>query len=126
MVDEAITDYQGDATRIYLTGLSYGGFGTWHMASAHPDRWAAIAPICGGGNPQQAQAIAREQTPVWIFQGGRDTTVKPKYVLQMAQALEKAGHSAVRFTVHEDLPHNVWTRVYEGSDIYDWLLKHRR
>lgn len=125
MVDEVLADYQGDPARVYLTGLSYGGFGTWHMASAHPDRWAAIAPICGGGNPEQARIIAKKQTPVWIFQGGRDTTVKPKYVLRMAQELEKDGHPEVRLTVHEDLPHNVWTRVYEGRDIYDWLLKHR-
>lgn len=126
MIDSTIGEFRGDADRVYLTGLSYGGFGTWHMAAAHPQRWAAIAPICGAGSAQQAKRIAEARLPVWIFQGGRDPTVKAEYVLQSARDLEAAGHPEVRMTVHEDLGHNVWTRVYEGWDLYNWFLAHRR
>jgi predicted peptidase len=126
MVDSTIGEFRGDADRVYLTGLSYGGFGTWHMAAGHPDRWAAIAPICGAGSTQQAKSIAEARLPVWIFQGGRDPTVKAEYVLQTARGLEAAGHPEVRMTVHEDLSHNVWTRVYEGDDLYNWFLRQRR
>ena len=126
MVDSTIGEFRGDADRVYLTGLSYGGFGTWHMAAGHPDRWAAIAPICGAGSTQQAKSIAEARLPVWIFQGGRDPTVKAEYVLQTARDLEAAGHPEVRMTVHEDLGHNVWTRVYEGWDLYNWFLANRR
>ena len=70
--------------------------------------------------------IAEAKLPIWIFQGGRDTTVLPEWVLATAVALEEAGHSEVRFTVHEDRPHDAWTRVYEGWDLYNWFLSHRR
>ena len=97
-----------------MTGLSFGGAGTWHLAMADPRRWAAIAPICGPGDPSRVDQIANAKTPVWVFQGGRDTVVRPERVLETVTALEAAGHPEVLFTVHEDLGHNVWTRVYEG------------
>jgi len=126
MVDEVLRDYRADTGRVYLTGLSYGGFGTWHMAAAHPERWAAVAPICGAGNPKTLERIAAAKLPIWIFQGGRDRLVRPEWVLASAAALEQAGHPGVRFTVHEDMGHNVWSRVYEGLDLYNWFLSHRR
>ena len=126
MVDTTLRDYRADPDRVYLTGLSYGGFGTWHLAAAYPNRWAAIAPICGGANPDLADKLAQVQMPVWIFQGGRDLLIKPQWIYDMANALEKAGHPTVRFTVHEDLGHNAWTRVYAGEDLYQWFLMHRR
>ena len=126
MVDDTLRDYRADPDRVYVTGLSYGGFGTWHFAGAYPERWAAVAPICGAGNPNSIPNIAEAKLPIWIFAGGRDTTVLPEWVLASAVALEKAGHPDVRFTVHEDRPHDTWTRVYEGWDLYNWFLKHRR
>ena len=123
MVDVTLSEYRADPSRVYLTGLSYGGYGTWYMAMAHPQRWAAIAPICGGGNPALAHRLADMQKPVWIFHGGRDEVVLPKYSYEMANALEAAGHESVRLTVHEDLPHNCWERVYSGEDLYNWLLE---
>ena len=125
IVDATLHDYRADAARIYLTGLSYGGFGTWHMAAAYPHRWAAIAPMCGAGDQKLMPRLADVKMPVWVFQGGRDTLVRPEWVLGTVKALEAAGHPNVRFTVHEDLPHNVWTRVYEGWDLYNWFLSHR-
>jgi predicted peptidase len=126
MVDHVLRDYQTDADRVYVTGLSYGGHGTWHLGMTHPERWAAIAPICGDANPQAVGKMAERQLPVWIFQGGRDLRIKPQWIFDVANALEAAGHPEVRFTVHEDLPHDCWTRVYAGQDLYDWFLEHTR
>lgn len=94
------------------------------MATTHPERWAAIAPICGEGNPELAHRLT--YLPIWIFQGGRDKVIRPQWVYAMANALEQAGHQSVRLTVHEDMGHDVWTRVYAGEDLYNWLLSHRR
>ena len=126
MVDSTLREFRTDEDRVYLTGLSFGGAGTWHLAMTDPNRWAAIAPICGPGDPSRVDPIANARTPVWVFQGGRDTVVRPERVLETVTALEAAGHPEVRFTVHEDLGHNVWTRVYEGWDLYAWFLAHRR
>ncbi|MPY87582.1 MAG: prolyl oligopeptidase family serine peptidase [Luteitalea sp.] len=126
MVDNTLADYRADTGRVYLTGLSYGGYGTWFLGTRHPKRWAAIAPICGDGDPKLVDRLVAQELPLWIFHGGRDTVVQPWRSLEMAVALEAAGHPDVRLTVHEDLGHNVWTRVYEGQDLYSWFLKHRR
>ena len=126
MLDSTLREFRADTDRVYLTGLSFGGAGTWHLAMADPKRWAAIAPVCGPGDPGRVDRIANAKTPVWVFQGGRDTVVRPERVLEAVTALEAAGHPDVRFTVHEDLGHNVWTRVYEGWDLYAWFLAHRR
>jgi predicted esterase len=125
MVDTTLRDYRADPKRVCLTGLSYGGFGTWYLATAHPNRWAAIAPICGGANPELATRLAEVQMPIWAFHGGRDKWVKHHWIYEMANALEKAGHRSVRFTVHEDLGHDSYTRVYAGADLYQWFLTHR-
>lgn len=126
MVDRTIDDFRGDPDRVYLTGLSMGGYGTFALASSHPEKWAAAAPICGTGEGVHVENIAEAKLPIWILTGGRDTGVKPEFVIQSARALEAAGHPEVRLTVHEDLPHNVWTRVYEGWDLYQWMLAQRR
>ena len=126
MVDDTLREFRADKDRVYLTGLSFGGAGTWHLAMANPNRWAAIAPICGPGDTSRVDRIANAKVPVWVFQGGRDTVVRPERVLETVTALEAAGHPDVRFTVHEDLGHNVWTRVYEGWDLYAWFLAHRQ
>lgn len=123
MVDNAIAEYQGDPDRVYLTGLSYGGFGTWYMATHHPQRWAAVAPICGAGENDLVHRIG--QLPVWLFQGGRDTVVLAEWSLATADALDEAGGN-VRVTVHEELGHDSWTRPYAGQELYDWFLSHRR
>lgn len=71
-------------------------------------------------------ALAGAKLPVWIFEGGRDPVVKPEWVMATSRAPEEAGRPAVRVTVHEDLAHNAWTRVYEGWDLYRWFLRQRR
>jgi predicted peptidase len=126
ILDEVLRDYRGDPHRVYLTGVSYGGYGTFYMAAAHPDRWAAAAPIVGTGDPDTATVLAERDLPIWMFGGGRDGSVRVGWLYEMAQALEAAGHSSVRFTVHEDTGHDAWKRVYAGQDLYDWFLSYVR
>ena len=124
MVDKILSEFRADPERVYLTGLSYGGFGTFDMAARYPERWAAIAPIVGTGDLEHAEIISKARIPIWMFGGGKDTVVKPHWLYQMAAALESAGHPALRFTVHEDMDHDAWKRVYEGEDLYNWLLSY--
>ena len=124
MLDKVQQEYQVDVNKTYLSGLSYGGFGTWYMASKHPKRFAAIAPVVGWGHPSLMSPIAEHQIPVWQFAGGRDSAVNIQYFYAGIDKLEQQGHHSVRFTVHEDKGHDAWTRVYSGDDLYQWLLLH--
>lgn len=126
IITSVLDTYHADADRLYLTGLSYGGYGTWYLASHHPELFAAIAPVVGWGHPDLMLALANPPMPVWVFAGGRDGAVLTKHFFPGLNKLEELGHPEVRFTIHEDMNHDVWERVYGGQDIYDWLLLHRR
>ncbi|MEM8932760.1 MAG: prolyl oligopeptidase family serine peptidase, partial [Acidobacteriota bacterium] len=125
LLDLVATRYRTDPARVYLTGLSYGGFGTWYLASKHPERFAAMAPVAGWGHPELIPPLARRRLPVWAFAGGRDPAILVQHFYPGLNALEARGHDDVRFTVREDRGHDVWRRVYASSDLYDWLLSHR-
>jgi predicted esterase len=116
--------YRIDPDRVYLTGLSMGGFGTWSTALEYPDRFAAIAPICGGGDPLDAARIVN--IPVWDFHGAKDTTVPIRLSEEMVAALKKAGAKEVEFTVYPDAGHDAWTETYDNPKLYEWLLSHKR
>jgi predicted peptidase len=123
MIDHVLENYNADSNKVYLSGLSYGGFGTWHLASSYPDRFAAIAPVVGWGHPDLMGPIAEHDIPVWAFSGGRDPVVRTKYFYPGINKLEELGHTHVRFTTHEDMGHDAWKRVYGGEDLYSWLLE---
>jgi predicted peptidase len=89
ILEEVRKDYKIDGNRVYLTGLSLGGFGTWSLATAHPEMWAAIVPICGGGNPANADKI--KDIPCWCFHGTADKNVPVQKSRDMIEALKKAG-----------------------------------
>jgi len=125
MLDHVQDKFRVDVNKTYLSGLSYGGFGTWYMASKYPERFAAIAPVVGWGHPSLMKPIAEHKLPVWVFAGGRDNAVNIKYFYAGLNQLEKLGHDNVRFTVHEDKGHDAWTRVYSGDDLYQWLLSNK-
>jgi predicted peptidase len=125
ILDSVQTSFRTDPARVYLTGISYGGFGTWYLASRHPERFAAISPVVAWGHPELMPPLAEREIPLWVFAGGRDPLVAPRYFYPGLQALEELGHTEVRFTIHEDMGHDAWRRVYAGSDLYDWLLEHR-
>jgi len=122
MIDHTIADFKGDSRRVYLTGLSYGGFGAWYLAARHPRKFAALAPIVGYGHPDHAEPIARAKLPLWVFAGGRDGVVPLRYFYPVLNKLETLGHPEVRFTIEQDLGHFTWVRVYEGGDLYSWML----
>jgi predicted peptidase len=126
ILDDVIRTQRGDPKRQYLTGLSYGGYGTWYMASKYPDRFAAIVPVVGYGHPDSMQPIAAAKLPIWCFAGGRDGGVHPKYFYPAFNRLEALGHKDFRFTIEADMGHDVWARTYAGNDVYDWLLAHRK
>lgn len=125
-LDHVLAKYKGDPKRVYLTGISLGGFGTWYLASKHPEKFAAIAPVVGYGVPSMAPALAKPPMPMWVFAGGRDNGVKVKYFYPLLNELEKLGHPQVRFTIEADMDHDAWIRVYMGKDLYDWFLTHSK
>ena len=109
-----------DTDRIYLTGLSMGGYGTWETAIKYPNLFAAIAPICGRGDPAMAERI--KHIPTWIFHGAKDTVVPEHYSAEMYMALEPYGKA--NYTVYPDAEHDSWTDTYENKLLYDWMLSH--
>ncbi len=127
MVDHVLAAYKGDPKRVYLTGLSYGGAGTWYLAAKHPEKFAAIAPIVGPGPVAMAPVLAAAKLPMWVFAGGRDdTNNRVKYFYPLLNKLEELGHPDVRFTIEADMGHNTWIRVYAGQDLYTWFLSHSK
>ena len=123
LLDDIISRYRIDEDRIYVTGISMGGFGAWSLAIAYPDRFAAIAPICGGGNPDDAERITH--LPIWVFHGAKDTVVPLQRSQEMVTALDKAGTN-VKFTVYPDAEHDSWTETYNNPELYEWFLKQTR
>ena len=132
LLDEIAAKHKVDAKRVYLTGLSMGGFGTWSYAMKNPGRFAAIVPICGGGEPSVVRRMARlkqaelTSLPVWVFHGAKDPTVALDESQQMVDALKKAGATNVQFTIYPEAKHDSWTETYNNPELYAWLLKHSR
>ncbi|MGE5608986.1 MAG: prolyl oligopeptidase family serine peptidase [Bacillota bacterium] len=123
LLDEIMASYRVDADRVYLTGLSMGGFGTWDLAMRSPGRFAAIAPICGGGNPVMAFRI--KDIPAWVFHGEADPVVPLQRSVEMVEALKKV-KADVKFTTYPGVGHDSWTQTYENPELYTWFLSHRR
>ncbi len=122
-LDAALAAYRVDEARVYLTGLSMGGFGTWEAIERMPERWAAAVAVCGGGNPIGLSAA--RGVPVWAFHGALDPVVPLASTEVMMGALRQAGGD-VRLTVYPQAGHDSWTETYANPEVYDWLLSHRR
>jgi predicted peptidase len=123
-LDKTLDAYSTDPTRIYLTGLSQGGRGTWEIAARHADRFAAIAPCCGWGDPA-ALAPELAHTPCWAFHGEKDTAVKPSGSKDIVAALEKL-HAPVKLTLYPDANHNCWDQAYRAEHLGAWFLEHKK
>ncbi|MBE0535782.1 MAG: prolyl oligopeptidase family serine peptidase [Phycisphaerae bacterium] len=123
MLDDIVKRYNVDTSRIYLTGLSMGGYGTWSLACDHPQRFAAIAPICGGGEPLFAPML--RNVPVWAFHGAKDNVVPLDRSEVMVQGVKRAGGDA-QLTVYPEAAHDSWTATYNNPELYEWFLKHTR
>lgn len=122
-LDDIVRKYRVDKNRVYLTGLSMGGYGTWALAAAHPEKFAAIAPICGGGEIEDAPKLAN--MPIWVFHGAKDATVPLQASKDMVEALKAAGGKP-KFTIYPDAGHDSWTVTYENPEFYQWLLAQNR
>lgn len=122
LLDEVLADYRVDPRRVYLTGLSMGGYGAWSLAMACPERFAAVAPICGGGNRLLAHKL--KGLPVWAFHGAKDDVVPVRESEKMVDAVREAGGDA-RLTVYPDAGHDSWTATYTNPKLYEWFLAHK-
>ena len=123
LLDDIVERYRVDTDRMYLTGLSMGGNGTWNLAFEYPDRFAAIAPVCGWGDSKLVSRV--RGIPTWIFHGELDTSVPVKGGTDKVEAIEKDG-SKVRSTFYPGRGHDCWHETYNDPVLYDWFLQHKR
>jgi predicted peptidase len=124
LLDRIEQELNVDKSRVYLTGLSMGGYGSWRLAAATPDRFAAVIPICGGGEPDKwAESLAK--VPIWAFHGAKDEVVPLARSQEMVDAVKQAGGD-IKFTIYPEARHDSWTATYDDPDVYKWLLEHRR
>lgn len=122
-LDHLLANYKIDPRRVYLTGLSMGGYGTWACITEYPERFAAAVPICGGGNPEPGNAAG--QLPIWAFHGDEDRVVPVERSIEMVEAINAAGGKA-RLTRYPGVGHDSHTRTYANPEIYRWLLEQVR
>ncbi|MBX9401858.1 prolyl oligopeptidase family serine peptidase [Lysobacter sp. BMK333-48F3] len=145
-LDAALGEFRGDPDRVYLTGMSMGGYGTWELALQHPQRFAALVPVCGGitvdwtdarpgmrahsvadaADPFAAAAQRLREVPVWIFHGGKDDVVPPAQSRRMDAALKAAGARDARYTEFAAANHNSWDAAYAYAPMWRWLFAQRR
>jgi predicted peptidase len=136
-LDQSIAEFHGDRARVSLTGNSFGGFGTWLLGAIHPDKFAALIPICGGVKPPSGKPpkgsilygisdpyaeVARRlaHTPVWAFHGAKDGIVSVEETRKLVAALKSAGGN-VHYTEFPDLGHESWDRAYSTEELWTWL-----
>ena len=124
--------YRVDEKRIYLTGLSMGGYGTWKLGLSQPAKFAAIAPICGGCNMIDVllgpgdKAGAFKSLPIWAFHGAKDDVVPLSESERVVEGLRKGGVKEVKFTVYPEARHDSWKEAYKSPELYEWMLSKSR
>lgn len=124
MLDEVLARYNVDKRRVYLTGLSMGGYGAWDFASRYPDYFAALAPVCGGGIARMAGSM--RAIPTWVFHGKKDDAVPEEESARMVDALKAAGGN-VKYTMLPEAGHvDAWVHAYGEAGLFDWLLQQRK
>jgi len=116
-------EFSIDAKRLYVTGLSMGGYGTWDLVARKPELFAAAVPICGGADEMTAGKIAK--LPIWTFHGAKDTAVKVSRSRNMIEALKKAGGQP-KYTEYPDVGHDSWVPAYKDPEMYQWLFAQKR
>lgn len=122
LLDFVIDKYHVETDRVYLAGLSMGGSGSWRMAADHPERFAAVVPICGRGDTADASKL--KELPIWVFVGDQDRVFDAN--VQMVEAIRKAGSQRVRLTTLENIGHNSWSAAFASPDLYTWLEQQKR
>lgn len=122
-LEKTRNEYKIDSTRLYLTGLSEGGDGTWYIAAKHPHLFAAIAPVCGEGDPGEAKKYVG--TPVWGFNYQHDLLTPASKLEAMASAIKAAGGNC-KVTIYPGFGHNAWDKAYREENLGQWFLQHRK
>lgn len=123
LVEKLCKELPIDKKRIYITGLSMGGFGSWNLMAKHPDLFAAGVPICGGGDVKTAEKLAK--IPIWAFHGDEDKAVKVDLSRGMIKAIEKAGGKP-KYTEYKGVGHDSWTQTYKNAEVIDWLFEQKK
>jgi predicted peptidase len=132
LLDETAREYPVDTKRVYLTGLSMGGYGAWSLAVNYPERFAAVVPICGGGNmisillADGEKGAALKTLGIWAFHGAKDPTVPLEESERMIYLMQHLGAKDVKLTVYPEAKHDAWTETYKNPELYKWLLMHHR
>ena len=137
LLDKVVAEHAVDTNRVYLTGLSMGGYGAWSLALAHPEKFAAVIPICGGGDTlaihlartgytTPAVKAAMKNLSIWAFHGGKDTVIPPDESEHLVKSLKMLGVTDIKLTIYPEAQHNSWAETYSNPEVYAWLLKHQR
>ena len=125
LIQKKIKEFDADPDRVYITGLSMGGYGTWDLIARYgTDLFAAAMPCCGGGDP--AQSAKMKDLPIWIFHGGADPTVPVMLSRRMYAALKEAGNENVFYKEYPGVQHDCWTQTYRNPEAWKWLFSQKR
>jgi predicted peptidase len=124
LLDKCMKSLKVDPDRVYVTGLSMGGFGTWALCAKEPERFAAAIPICGGGDASKAKRLVG--LPIWVFHGAKDRVVTPENSQKMVDAIRAAGGTRVELTIYPEANHDSWTETYANDEVAKWLLSQKR
>ncbi len=126
LIDQIVENYSIDTSRIYMTGKSMGGYGTWQISHEYPERFAAVAPVCGGGLFVSPYFMDRlKNLPVWAFHDKRDDVIPHQESVSMVEGVNAAGGNA-KLTTFDEGTHDAWTEAYNNDELYDWFLKHSK
>jgi predicted peptidase len=129
LLDDVEANFRVDTNRVYVSGLSMGGYATWDLGLSHPERFAAIAPVCGGGDTIKvllaSNPSALRHLGVWAFHGAKDEVVPVQESERMLSVLKRAGVTDAKLTVYPNANHDSWTETYQNPELYEWLLKHK-
>ncbi len=123
LIERTCQELPIDRKRIYLTGLSMGGYGTWDLMARKPGLFAAGIPVCGGGDEKKADKLVK--IPIWVFHGDKDGAVKVERSRNMVAALEKAGGKP-DYTEYPGVGHDSWSRTYSDAKVLDWLFAQKK
>ena len=121
LMEKINSEYAVNEKKIYLTGLSMGGYGSWALSALHPKKFAAVAPVCGGGEVEAAEQI--KDIPIWVWHGDQDRAVPFDKSVEMVEAIKKAGGTSIKFTTLEGIGHNCWSAAYATPQLYQWMLQ---
>jgi predicted peptidase len=122
LLDDVQAKYKVDKCKTYLTGMSMGGYGAWFLAGDYPNRFAAVAPVCGGGNTKHAESL--KNLPTWVFHGAKDRAVPISESEKMVSAIKNKKGKNIKFTIYKNDGHSELVKVFRMDELYKWFLEH--